>query len=142
MREGCYYFASESVGEGHPDKLCDQISDGVLDACIRADPDAKVALETAVKSNMVSVHFLFINRCFRSCSLEKSLFQIKRKTENFKFFMSKSQERFANKQDLLAMMLVLIATIATSYRTFMSKMLISQMQFIRTKRIQALAIRD
>ena len=47
------YFASESVGEGHPDKLCDQISDGVLDACIRINPDAKVAMETATKTGMV-----------------------------------------------------------------------------------------
>jgi len=48
------YFASESVGEGHPDKLCDQISDGILDACIRVNPDAKVAMETATKTGMVS----------------------------------------------------------------------------------------
>lgn len=47
------YFASESVGEGHPDKLCDLISDGVLDACLRIDPHAKVAMETATKTNMV-----------------------------------------------------------------------------------------
>ena len=49
------YFASESVGEGHPDKLCDQISDGILDACIRVDPNAKVAMETATKTGMVSL---------------------------------------------------------------------------------------
>lgn len=49
------YFASESVGEGHPDKLCDQISDGVLDACLRVNPDAKVAMETATKTGMVSL---------------------------------------------------------------------------------------
>lgn len=48
-----FYFASESVGEGHPDKLCDQISDGILDACLKIDPNAKVAMETAVKTNMV-----------------------------------------------------------------------------------------
>ena len=47
------YFASESVGEGHPDKLCDQISDGILDACLRVNPDAKVAMETATKTGMV-----------------------------------------------------------------------------------------
>ena len=47
------YFASESVGEGHPDKLCDQISDGILDACLRVTSDAKVAMETAVKTGMV-----------------------------------------------------------------------------------------
>jgi S-adenosylmethionine synthetase len=47
------YFASESVGEGHPDKLCDQISDGILDACLKIDPNAKVAMETATKTNMI-----------------------------------------------------------------------------------------
>lgn len=49
------YFASESVGEGHPDKMCDQVSDGILDACIRFDPNAKVAMETATKSQLVSL---------------------------------------------------------------------------------------
>jgi S-adenosylmethionine synthetase len=47
-----FYFASESVSEGHPDKLCDQISDGILDACLVQDPDSKVALETAVKGDL------------------------------------------------------------------------------------------
>ena len=42
-------FTSESVSSGHPDKLCDQISDAILDACIRADPFARVAVETLVK---------------------------------------------------------------------------------------------
>lgn len=51
--EGHFLFASESVGEGHPDKLCDQLSDAVLDACLAIDPDSKVACETAAKSNMV-----------------------------------------------------------------------------------------
>lgn len=53
-KEGHLYFASESVGEGHPDKLCDQVSDGILDACLRVDPNAKVAMETATKTGMVS----------------------------------------------------------------------------------------
>ncbi|XP_067931365.1 S-adenosylmethionine synthase-like [Watersipora subatra] len=48
-----FYFSSESVGEGHPDKLCDQISDAVLDAHLLQDPDAKVACETVVKTGMV-----------------------------------------------------------------------------------------
>jgi len=51
------YFASESVGEGHPDKLCDQVSDGILDACLKVDPNAKVAMETATKTGMVSLRF-------------------------------------------------------------------------------------
>jgi S-adenosylmethionine synthetase len=52
-KAGHIYFASESVGEGHPDKLCDQISDGILDACIRINPNARVAMESATKTNMV-----------------------------------------------------------------------------------------
>ena len=51
---GYFYFASESVGEGHPDKLCDQISDGILDACLTVNPDAKVAMESATKTKLVS----------------------------------------------------------------------------------------
>ncbi len=38
-----FLFSSESVNEGHPDKLCDQVSDAVLDACIREDPTSRVA---------------------------------------------------------------------------------------------------
>lgn len=52
-KTGHIYFASESVGEGHPDKLCDQISDGILDACIKINPNSKVAMESATKSGMV-----------------------------------------------------------------------------------------
>jgi len=48
-----FLFASESVGEGHPDKLCDLISDSVLDTCLTQDIDAKVACESAAKSNLV-----------------------------------------------------------------------------------------
>jgi S-adenosylmethionine synthetase len=54
IKKGHIYFASESVGEGHPDKLCDQISDGILDAAIRINPNAKVAMECATKSGMVN----------------------------------------------------------------------------------------
>merc|ERR1711913_137571 len=43
------------VNEGHPDKLCDQVSDAVLDACLKEDPKSKVACETATKDNMVAV---------------------------------------------------------------------------------------
>jgi len=52
-KKGHIYFASESVSEGHPDKFCDQVSDAILDACIKVNPDAKVAMETATKSNMI-----------------------------------------------------------------------------------------
>merc|ERR1712077_124819 len=48
-----FLFTSESVGEGHPDKMCDQISDAVLDAHLRGDPDSKVACETVTKTGMI-----------------------------------------------------------------------------------------
>src|SRR5512140_3804358 len=48
-------FTSESVTEGHPDKLCDQISDAVLDACLEQDPMSRVACETATKTGFVAV---------------------------------------------------------------------------------------
>ncbi|WP_193214189.1 methionine adenosyltransferase [Luteolibacter marinus] len=50
-----YIFSSESVGEGHPDKVCDTISDAILDACLAQDPNSRVACETFVKSNIVVV---------------------------------------------------------------------------------------
>jgi len=50
-----YIFSSESVGEGHPDKVCDTISDAVLDACLRVDRFSRVACETFAKSNVVVV---------------------------------------------------------------------------------------
>jgi len=50
-----FLFTSESVNEGHPDKLADQVSDAVLDACLREDPHSKVACETATKTGMVMI---------------------------------------------------------------------------------------
>ena len=50
-----YIFSSESVGEGHPDKVCDTISDAILDACLAQDKLSRVACETFVKSNIVVV---------------------------------------------------------------------------------------
>jgi len=50
-----FLFSSESVNEGHPDKLADQVSDSVLDACLAQDPKSKVACETATKDNMVMI---------------------------------------------------------------------------------------
>src|SRR5512147_3212285 len=46
-------FTSESVTEGHPDKVCDQISDAVVDACLEQDPASRVACETAAKTGFV-----------------------------------------------------------------------------------------
>jgi len=48
-------FTSESVTEGHPDKICDQVSDGILDACLRQDPDSRVAVECLTKTGMIVV---------------------------------------------------------------------------------------
>jgi S-adenosylmethionine synthetase len=50
-----FFFTSESVTEGHPDKMCDCISDSILDACLEQDPDSRVACETAVKTGFVLV---------------------------------------------------------------------------------------
>ncbi|KNZ52063.1 methionine adenosyltransferase [Puccinia sorghi] len=50
-----FLFTSESVGEGHPDKICDQVSDAILDACLKNDPWSKVACETASKTGMIMV---------------------------------------------------------------------------------------
>lgn len=55
MAETTYLFTSESVNEGHPDKICDQVSDAVLDACIREDEASRVACETCTKTGMVMI---------------------------------------------------------------------------------------
>lgn len=55
MRKGKYLFSSESVTEGHPDKMCDQISDALLDAALAQDPDSRVAIETLTKTGFVVV---------------------------------------------------------------------------------------
>ena len=50
-----HVFTSESVSEGHPDKVCDQISDAILDACLAHDPDSRVACETLATTNLVVI---------------------------------------------------------------------------------------
>ena len=55
MRRSNWLFTSESVSEGHPDKLCDQVSDAVLDACLADDPESHVACETFASTGMVLV---------------------------------------------------------------------------------------
>ena len=55
MRSPKSFFTSESVTEGHPDKLCDQISDGILDAILAQDPLARVACEAATTTGLVLV---------------------------------------------------------------------------------------
>ncbi len=53
MNSAHHLFTSESVTEGHPDKICDQISDAVLDACLEQDPTSRVACETATKTGFI-----------------------------------------------------------------------------------------
>jgi S-adenosylmethionine synthetase len=55
MEKRRYFFTSESVGEGHPDKLCDQVSDAILDACLRDDPASRVACETFASTSLVLI---------------------------------------------------------------------------------------
>jgi S-adenosylmethionine synthetase len=59
-----YFFASESVTEGHPDKLCDQVSDGILDAILKEDPFARVACEVAVTIGLVIVLGEITTKCY------------------------------------------------------------------------------
>ena len=55
MPQRRYIFSSESVSEGHPDKVCDTISDSILDACLTHDKHSRVACETLAKSNLVVI---------------------------------------------------------------------------------------
>jgi S-adenosylmethionine synthetase len=55
MEQRRYFFTSESVGEGHPDKLCDQVSDAILDACLARDPESRVACESFASTSLVLV---------------------------------------------------------------------------------------
>ena len=50
-----YYFTSESVTEGHPDKLCDYISDSILDVCLKQDENSRVAVETFAANNNITI---------------------------------------------------------------------------------------
>ena len=57
-------FTSESVTEGHPDKICDQISDAVLDAILEKDPNGRVACETAVSTGLVHIMGEITTDCY------------------------------------------------------------------------------
>ena len=59
-----YLFTSESVTEGHPDKVCDQISDAILDEILGKDPDARVACETMVTTGLVVVAGEISTKCY------------------------------------------------------------------------------
>ena len=55
MKARDYLFTSESVSEGHPDKICDQVSDSVLDECLKDDPESRVACECFTTTGMILV---------------------------------------------------------------------------------------
>ena len=59
-----HLFTSESVTEGHPDKICDQISDAVLDAILEKDPGARVACETTCSTGLVHVMGEITTSCY------------------------------------------------------------------------------
>ena len=59
-----YYFTSESVTEGHPDKICDQISDAVLDAILSEDPMGRVACETTASTGLIHIMGEISTSCY------------------------------------------------------------------------------
>jgi len=64
MQSPRFFFTSESVSEGHPDKMCDQISDAVLDAILKNDPRARVACKTATTTGLVVVIGEITTNCY------------------------------------------------------------------------------
>ncbi len=81
MSTGKYFFTSESVTEGHPDKIADQISDAILDAILEQDPTARVACETLVTTGLAVVageitttaHDQLTNRSFATRSTRSAI---------------------------------------------------------------------
>ena len=74
---GRVLFTSESVTEGHPDKICDQVSDAILDAILAKDPNARVACETTATTGMIFVMGEITTNCYVDIEtqLEKSAIQ-------------------------------------------------------------------
>ena len=75
-----YFFTSESVSEGHPDKLCDMISDAILDECLSIDPRARVAVETMVKGTDTGSHIFIGGEVTISADKEVEYEAVARKT--------------------------------------------------------------
>ena len=71
-------FTSESVTEGHPDKMCDQVSDAILDALMEKDPMSRVACETAMTTGLVLVMGEVNNECLRRHSENRPVIRSKR----------------------------------------------------------------
>ena len=124
--KGHIYFASESVGEGHPDKMCDQISDAIVDACLKIDPNAKVAMETASKTGMVS-KTRQLNFNFRL------FFLVKCQSIKTKSPLSRLLERLSNRLDSLLMTRVLTAIIVKLSLMFTDSLLKLPRVYIWTK---------
>ena len=66
-----YVFTSESVTEGHPDKICDQVSDAVLDALLAQDPASRVACETVVNTGLCMICLLYTSPSPRDATLSR-----------------------------------------------------------------------
>ena len=62
-----YYFTSESVTEGHPDKICDLISDTILDECLKQDKNSRVAIETFASKDLITVARTTYYKCKYKC---------------------------------------------------------------------------
>ena len=72
MNSPRFFFTSESVSEGHPDKLCDQVSDGVLDAIFAQDPYARVACECAATTGLILVTGEITTQSLRGYSVHRA----------------------------------------------------------------------
>ena len=78
-------FTSESVTEGHPDKICDQISDAVLDAILAEDPDARVACETTCTTGLVHVMGEITTKCYVDIpAIARSVIALKAEVEKIR----------------------------------------------------------
>ena len=75
-----YIFTSESVSEGHPDKICDQISDAILDECLKSDPNSRVACEVLIKNKSMRKKFGRVSKriALEKFNLEKSFKKYKK----------------------------------------------------------------
>ncbi|KAG0438023.1 S-adenosylmethionine synthase isoform type-2 [Dictyocoela muelleri] len=77
-----FIFTSESVGYGHPDKLCDKISDTILDAHLKIDPDSKVAIETMISPNLIVIAGEVNSRCSKIKNEVENCYDENREVKN------------------------------------------------------------
>ena len=93
LPEGHYLFSSESVTEGHPDKICNQISDAILDAILASDPRARVACETVVTTGLVESIIRSKARLTYS-KVSRLIDGAADKNEAYRLFMRNSDRRY------------------------------------------------